>query len=63
LNLPHDDVVIAPVPHLSASDLIRVAVIGRILRVTSFLRLEWLAHSRARAAAPFGDDVLAVIRP
>ena len=50
-------------PHISASDLVCVVGIGRILRVTSFLRLEWLAHSPARAGlglkAPFGDDVLA----
>ena len=36
---------------------------GRILRVTSFLRLEWLVHSSARPGlgvkAPFGDDALA----
>jgi len=50
-------------PHVSASDLVRAVVMGRILRVTSFLRLEWLAHSPAHAAlglkTPFGDDVLA----
>jgi hypothetical protein len=50
-------------PHISASDLVSTMVIGRILRVTSFLRLEWLVHSPARAGlglkAPFGDDVLA----
>ena len=50
-------------PHISASDLICAVVIGRILRVTSFLRLEWLVHSPARDGlglkAPFGDDVLA----
>lgn len=36
---------------------------GRILRVPSFLRLEWLVHSPARAGlgvkVPFGDDALA----
>jgi hypothetical protein len=36
---------------------------GRILRVASFLRLEWLAHSPVRAelglSGPFGDDALA----
>jgi len=36
-------------PHISASDLVSTMVIGRILRVTSFLRLEWLVHSPARA--------------
>jgi hypothetical protein len=38
-------------------------VIGHILRVTSFLRLEWLAHSPVCAElgleGPFGDDTLA----
>jgi hypothetical protein len=38
-------------------------VIARILRVLSFFRLDWLAHSAARAqlgiVAPFGDDALA----
>jgi hypothetical protein len=38
-------------------------VIGRILRITSFLRLEWLAHSPVRAElgiqGRFGDDALA----
>jgi len=37
-------------PHITASDLIRAAVIGRILRGNSFLRQEWLVHSPARAA-------------
>jgi len=50
-------------PHISAADLVCAVVIGRILRVTSFLRLEWLVHSPARAGlglkAPFGDDALA----
>jgi Transposase DDE domain len=50
-------------PRISASELVRTVVIGRILRVTSFLGLEWLVHSPARAGlgvkAPFGDDVLA----
>jgi Transposase DDE domain len=36
---------------------------GRILRMPSFLRLEWLVHSPVRAelgiAKPFGDDALA----
>ena len=36
---------------------------SRILRVSSFLRLEWMVHSPARAGlgvkAPFGDDALA----
>lgn len=38
-------------------------VMSRILRVTSFLRLEWLVHSPARVGlgvkAPFGDDASA----
>jgi hypothetical protein len=38
-------------------------VIGHVLRVASFLRLEWLAHSPVRAElgchGPFGDDALA----
>jgi hypothetical protein len=50
-------------PHISASDLVSTMVLGRILRVISFLRLEWLVHSAARAGfglqAPLGDDVLA----
>lgn len=50
-------------PHISAFDIVWAVVIGRILRVTSFLRLEWLMHSAARAGCgvkvPFGDDVLA----
>lgn len=50
-------------PRISASDLVWAMVMGRILRVTSFLRLEWLVHSPTRAGfgvkAPFGDDVLA----
>jgi len=50
-------------PHISASDIVWTVVMGRILRVPSFLRLEWLVHSTARAGlgvkAPFGDDTLA----
>jgi len=50
-------------PHIPAFDLVWAVVISRILRVTSFLRLEWLVHSPARAGfgvkAPFGDDALA----
>jgi hypothetical protein len=50
-------------PHISASDIVWAIVMSRILRVTSFLRLEWLVHSPARAGlsvqAPFGDDALA----
>ena len=51
-------------PHIPASDLVWAVVMSRILRVTSFLRLEWLVHySPARAGlglkAPFGDDALA----
>lgn len=43
--------------------MVWTVVMGRILRVPSFLRLEWLVHSPARAGlglkAPFGDDALA----
>ena len=50
-------------PQIPAPDLIWAVVMGRILRVTSFLRLEWLAHSPVRAELgiqnPFGDDALA----
>ena len=50
-------------PRVPARDVVWAIVAGHILRVPSFLRLEWLAHSAARAAlglkAPFGDDVLA----
>ena len=50
-------------PHISVSDMVWTVVMGRILRVPSFLRLEWLVHSTAWAGlgvqAPFGDDALA----
>jgi Transposase DDE domain len=50
-------------PHIPARDLVWGVVIGHILRVPSFLRLEWLAHSPVRAElglrGPFGDDALA----
>jgi len=50
-------------PHIPASDIVWAVVMSRILRVNSFLRLEWLVHSPARAGlgvkAPFGDDALA----
>jgi hypothetical protein len=50
-------------PQIPASDIVWAVVMSRILRVTSFLRLEWLVHSPARAGlgvkAPFGDDALA----
>ena len=50
-------------PRIRARDLVWGIVIGRILRVVSFLRLEWLAHSAARISlgfrVAFGDDVLA----
>jgi hypothetical protein len=35
-------------PHISATDIVWALVVSRILRVTSFLRLEWLVHSAAR---------------
>ena len=50
-------------PHIPARDLVWGVVIGHILRVPSFLRLEWLAHSPVRAElgiqSQFGDDALA----
>ena len=50
-------------PHVPAQELVWAVVIGHILRVVSFLRLEWLAHSPVRAewgvSHQFGDDVLA----
>jgi hypothetical protein len=50
-------------PHIPARDLVWAVVIGRILRITSFLRLEWLTHSPVREELgmrdPFGDDALA----
>lgn len=52
-----------PHPQIPARDLVWAVVIGHILRVTSFLRLEWLAHSPVRRELglkrPFGDDALA----
>ena len=50
-------------PQIPASDIVWSVVMGRILRVTSFLRLEWLVHSPARPGlgvqASFGDDAMA----
>jgi hypothetical protein len=50
-------------PQIPARDLAWAVVIGHILRVGSFLRLEWLVHSPVRAELgirnPFGDDTLA----
>jgi hypothetical protein len=50
-------------PHIPAQDLVWAVVVGHILRVASFLRLEWLAHSFVRpewsGKHRFGDDVLA----
>jgi len=50
-------------PHIPAGDLVWAVMMGRILRVPSFLRLEWLAHSPVRAElgiqSQFGDDALA----
>ena len=52
-----------PHPHIPARDIVWAVVIGHILRVASFLRLEWLAHSPVCAElglqGPFGDDALA----
>ena len=48
--------------HIPARDIVWAVVIGRILRVPSFFRLEWLVHSPVRAEmgvqTPFGDDAL-----
>ena len=50
-------------PHIPARDLVWAVVIGHVLRVVSFLRLEWLVHSPVRAESgiksQFGDDALA----
>ena len=50
-------------PRIPAGDMLWAVVMGRILRVPSFLRLEWLVHSPVRAElgvrTPFGDDALA----
>lgn len=50
-------------PHIPAGDMVWAVVMGHILRVPSFLRLEWLAHSPVRTELgvqhPFGDDALA----
>ena len=50
-------------PHIPAQDLVWAVVVGHILRVASFLRLEWLVHSFVRpewsVKHRFGDDVLA----
>jgi hypothetical protein len=50
-------------PHIPARDVVWAVVIGHVLRVASFLRLEWLAHSPVCAElglqGPFGDDALA----
>ena len=52
-----------PHPQIPAGDLVWAVVIGHILRVSSFQRLEWLAHSPVCAELglqrPFGDDTLA----
>ena len=48
--------------HIPARDIVWAVVLGRILRVPSFFRLEWLVHSPVRAEmgvqTPFGDDAL-----
>jgi hypothetical protein len=50
-------------PRIPARDLVWAVVMGHILRVLSFLRLEWLAHSPVCAdlglGEKFGDDALA----
>jgi hypothetical protein len=50
-------------PQIPASDLVWAIVLGHILRETSFLSLEWLAHSPIRQElgiqTKFGDDALA----
>jgi hypothetical protein len=49
-------------PHIPARDIVWTVVMGRILRVPSFFRLEWLVPSPVRAEmgvqTPFGDDAL-----
>ncbi len=49
-------------PQIAAQDIVWAVVMGHILRVASFLRLEWLTHSPARAGlgvrVRFGDDTL-----
>jgi GNAT superfamily N-acetyltransferase len=49
-------------PHIPASDIVWTLVLGHILRVPSFLRLEWLVHSPAwrglGVGTRFGDDAL-----
>lgn len=50
-------------PRIPARDVVWAVVIGHILRIASFLRLEWLAHSPVGTElglqGPFGDDALA----
>ena len=50
-------------PRIPARDVVWAVVIGHILRITSFLRLEWLAHSpvcmELGLQTAFGDDALA----
>ena len=50
-------------PRIPARDVVWAVVSGHVLRVASFLRLQWLAHSPVRAElglpGPFGDDALA----
>jgi hypothetical protein len=50
-------------PRIRARDVAWAVVIGHILRIASFLRLEWLAHSPVRGELgiqrEFGDDTLA----
>lgn len=50
-------------PQIPAPDLVWAIVMGHILRVLSFSRMEWLVHSPARAdlgvQTAFGDDALA----
>jgi hypothetical protein len=50
-------------PGILAETLVWALLIGQVLRVTSFCRLEWLVRSPARrgmgVSRPFGDDALA----
>jgi len=52
-------------PAIPARDVVWAIIIGRILRLTSFARLEWLSHSPVRAelglGSCFGDDTLAYV--
>jgi len=50
-------------PQIPAEALVWTLVLGQILRVSSFCRVEWLVHSLARSGLgvprPFNEDTLA----